>query len=133
MLVIDGGLSEELKEPAFQELGRAIKDALGRCHSAGYRTRRSWGCDNTPPHQADRIRRWTADGTLDPSTMRISLTGAWYNEGGGGCVGDVQSVLEAAGFEVDVRDSVVCELQEDLDHDHAERDEGDECGAGLAP
>jgi hypothetical protein len=133
MLVIDGGLSEELKEPDFQNLGQAIKEALGRCRSAGFRTRRSWGCDNTPPHQADRIRSWTEDGTLDPAKMRVSLTGAWYNEDGGGCVGDVETALKAAGFEVDVRDSVVCELQEDLVHDDTELDAEDECGTGLAP
>lgn len=114
MLVIDGELSEELRDPAFQALGRTIRAALGRCRAAGYRTRRSWGCDNIPPHQADRIQAWLEDGTINPKTMRISLTGAWYNDDGGGCVGGVEQLLLNSGFEVDVRDSVVCELS--LDH-----------------
>ena len=116
MLVIDGELSEELKDRAFRDLGRAIEGTLGRCRAAGHRARRSWGCDNIPPHQADRIQAWLKDGTLNPQTMRISLTGAWYNEEGGGCVGGVEQDLLKAGFEVEVRDSVVCELRPELDN-----------------
>ncbi|WP_456717584.1 hypothetical protein [Bradyrhizobium sp. USDA 4350] len=132
MLVIDGELSEDLKDPAFRELGQAIKEALGRCRAAGFRARRSWGCDNIPPHQSDRVRAWIKDGTLDPETMRISLTGAWYNLDGGGCVGGVQALLEEAGFDVSVRDSVVCELEE-LDVDDTELEAEDEPGSGPAP
>lgn len=112
MLVIDGELSAELTDPAFVSLGKAISNALARCRDAGFRVRRSWGCDNVPPHQAERIRAWIADGTIDARTMDISLTGAWYNNDGGGCVGGVQENLTSAGFTVSVRDSVVCELED---------------------
>jgi hypothetical protein len=116
MLVIDGELSDELRGPAFRHLGHAITNALGRSRAAGFRTRRSWGCDNVPPHQTDRVRAWIEDGTLDPKTMQISLTGAWYTEDGGGCVGDVQKALVNAGFDVSIRGSVVRELDEELDY-----------------
>lgn len=115
LLVIDGELSDELKSPAFRHLGQAITSALGRSRAAGFRTRRSWGCDNVPPHQADRVRAWIEDGTLDPRSMQISLTGAWYSEDGGGCVGDVQKALVSAGFDVTIRSSVVRELDEETD------------------
>lgn len=115
MLVIDGDLSDELKQDPYGRLGQAIKDALGRCRAAGFRARRSWGCDNIPPYPPERIRAWLNDGTIDANTMRISLTGAWYNENGTGCVGGVEQDLLNAGFEVGVRGSVVCELSPELD------------------
>lgn len=115
MFVIDGQLSDELKDLAFRHLGKAITSALVRSRNAGFRARRIMGCDSIPPHQCERVRAWIEDGTLDPKTMQISLTGAWYNEDGGGCVGDVQKILVKAGFEVTVRSSVVRELDEDPD------------------
>lgn len=121
ILVIDGELSEELKQPTFIPLGHAIKQTLARCRQAGFRADRAWGCDNIPPHQSDRISAWIADGVLQPTTMRVCLTGAWYNGEGDGCVGGVEQQLRKAGFKVSVRDSVVCELDppdDDCDDGH---------------
>lgn len=117
LFIIDGELSEELEDEGYDGLGTALKEAEKRCAAAGFRVRREWGCDNIPPHQDERIQCWIDEGALDPITMKMTLTGAWYNTNEEtGCVTGVAKQLAKAGFDVDIRDSVVCE-DEDCDFD----------------
>lgn len=113
VVVIDGGLSNELKD--YPALDNALDQALARAKATGLMSLRMVGDD---PEQNDRIRE-VIEGMV-PAQKRdavFSVTGAWYDSAdGGGCVGGVHTVLLAMGCNSSVSESAVqYDFKEELD------------------
>lgn len=117
IVVIDGSLSDEL--PEYPGLHSAIELALKRAKDAGLLAERHHGCDDVPPHHPETAARLIAEGKLDAKKHEINITGAWYDpDDREGCVNEVASVFEGAGFSVAVLDSVAAiEVGSDDDPD----------------
>jgi hypothetical protein len=103
ILVIDGGFSDEL--PEYPTLNAAIEGALERSLKAGLVSQRVMGDD---PEQSDRAREFIGLLGADAQAYTFCITGTWYMpDDGGGCVGSVLEVFQAAGLTAEVSDHAV--------------------------
>lgn len=118
VLVIDGCLSDELREPAYEHLGRAIKNALRRAKYAKLPAKREWGCDDCGPGSSGATEALIKQ-RLIATGDHVVLTGAWATRGETwGCVNGAANVLDAAGISNEFHDSAFYELEdEDEDED----------------
>ena len=101
LLVIEGSLE------LYTTVAVAIDAALDRARSARLLADRLWGCDDVPPHQDEAARSAARLHRLSPRRWRISVTGAWTDRDGGGCVGDVATTFRSLGFSVEIRPSAL--------------------------
>lgn len=106
--VIDGELSDELSgsKRAWSEWGRAIEEALERAAGSGHLAVRVMGDDSHEYDQHAATRDLVKTHQLDPAHTTITLTGAWVDDSGDGCVHGVREVLEKLGFEPVVSDAM---------------------------
>ena len=134
VVVIDGEISDELTEgygrSSWRELGVAIEEALARAAQSNQLSVRIRGDDSEEFDQDDAARKVVAEHGLAPASVDITLTGAWVEDDGSGCVNSVRAVLAGLGFTPDVSDAM------DLDYNNGEEDEEemeDEAPALVAP
>lgn len=120
--IIDGALSDELRWPQYEDLGRSIANALRRAKRKGELSTRVWGCDMDIGSGA-ATRRLIASGQLG-SDDEVILTGAWASESDSGCVNAAARALEGAGIKHDTDDSAF--FEEDADDDEDDEDGSEE-------
>jgi hypothetical protein len=110
VVVIDGFLSDELRQPRYGALGAAIAGLLDRSFAAGLPAMRTRGCDSESDDQIAATRKAVADLGLDPARHAVEVTGAWHDPSGrSGCVTSVAQELSRLGFDVLVREDAVVE------------------------
>ena len=100
VVVIDSDLSDELCETwrrSHRELGEAIEQAVDRAKSQGKLALRVVGNDGGEYTQMDAIRDIVHTHQWDPTHIAVTLTGAWVDNDGDGCVHSVREVLEKLG------------------------------------
>lgn len=137
--VIDGDLSDELDEnagrSAWRALGEALEQALVRASEAGHLSVRIRGDDAEAFSQEDAARHLVHTHGLAPTTA-ITLTGAWVDMAGGGCVNSVREVLVELGFAPTVSDAMdldyVSDDADDLDDEEEEAEEAPVVDASSA-
>lgn len=119
--VIDGELSDELSggERSWSEWGRAINEALERARQQKLLAVRMMGDDSHEYNQQAATKDLVRQHRLDPQSTAITLTGAWVDDSGGGCVHAVREVLDELGFNPVVSDAMNLdfELEDGLDVD----------------
>lgn len=120
--VIDGDLSEELSggRSSWSEWGRSIDQALARAKQEGLLAVRVMGDDDGDYRQQDAARDLVANYNLLPTDTRITLTGAWIDDSGDGCVHSVRETLEELGFTVRIEDAMNLDFEIELDNDDGE-------------
>lgn len=124
VLVIDGCLSDELKWPSYEPLGRAIKNALRRAKSAQLPSKREWGCDDCGPGSSGAMEALLKAGLVTPDD-HVVLTGAWATRGKEwGCVNGAANVLDAHSISNEFHDSAFYEIEDDEDEEEDEELEG---------
>jgi len=72
VLVIDGNLSDELAQTAYESLGRAIKNALRRAKYAKLPAKREWGCDDCGPGSSGATVALIKNGVMHLATTLSS-------------------------------------------------------------
>lgn len=129
--VIDGELSDELEggRHAWQELGRAITGALGRAQQSGLISERIFGDDDGDYRQMDAARDLVRKHGLTPDTAAITLTGAWIDDDGDGCVHSVREALEELGFRPVVEDAMNLDFELDTEDDDMDEDDTEDMDA----
>jgi hypothetical protein len=119
VLVIHGELSDEF--PSYPIFDRFLKEMIARSRAAGHRCEEVQGDDMSNHNQEKAITKWVKDQGLTPETACFEVTGAWYNEDGGGCVGSVLKRLRKLGYTAEVdSNSALCEIDSDMDDDDEE-------------
>lgn len=104
IVVIDGALSEELGpnswRRSWREWGESLERALARARERGLLAQRVLGDDGGESEldQMQATAALVAEHGLTPAQTAITLTGAWIDNDGGGCVHSVREVLETLGF-----------------------------------
>lgn len=100
VVVIDGELSEELEgyRSTWSEWGNSIQQALERAKKKGLLALRVRGDDAEDYNQQAAIADVVKNHGMTPANTTFTLTGAWVDEDGGGCVHSVREVLERLGF-----------------------------------
>ena len=122
IVIIDGELSDELApnsgRDAWDQWGRALDDAIERAQNNGHLSLRVMGDDGgmSELNQMEAARKVVRDYDLNPENTAITLTGAWIDDEGGGCVHSVREELAALGFEARIEDAM------DLDFETAEEE-----------
>jgi hypothetical protein len=109
-VIIDGALSEELRQPKYADLARAIDACLDAARADGLPAIRvmgdAWSRRNQRRAVMDLIRYCH----LHPAAHSFCITGCWYDPSGStGCVNDVRDALAELGYEVEVLPGAVCE------------------------
>lgn len=130
VLVIDGSLSEELTEGfrrGWTDLGRAIDEALARAAAKGAVSQRRRGDDSEAFNQDSAAKAFVQDLELSPDSTSFTLTGAWVDAEGGGCVNSVRETLEGLGFQARVESAM------DLDFSPEEFDDEEEPADAPSP
>lgn len=125
VVVIDGELSDELSgwRSAWKDWGDAVDQAVSRAKEQGLLGLRVMGDDSAAYNQQDAIRDVVKEHGLTPENATFTLTGAWVEDNGDGCVHSVREVLEELGF------SPVLESPMELDCSlDSEDDLEDDCG-----
>lgn len=125
--VIDGELSDELEgfRRSWQDLGGAITDALDRAQQSGLISERVFGDDDGDYRQMDAARDLVQKHGLTPDKVAITLTGAWIDDDGDGCVHSVREALEALGFQPVVEDAMSLDFELDTEDDDMDEDDLD--------
>jgi hypothetical protein len=124
--VIDGELSDELtgSKRAWSQWGRAIEEALERARLAGQIAERIMGDDNGGDYrQQDAARDLVAKHHLSPRNTSITLTGAWIDDSGDGCVHSVRETLEEFGFKPTIEDAMNLDFEIDCEDDSEDEDD----------
>lgn len=127
--VIDGELSDELNnnwKRGWTDLGEAIEGALARASEAGLLSARIMGDDNSEYNQQMAVADLVRDQGLTPDATQITLTGAWIDDEGDGCVHSVRETLEELGFSPRIEDAMNLDFSLDGDDDDFGEDENEE-------
>ena len=136
IVIIDGELSDELApnsgRDAWDQWGRALDNAIERARQNGHLSLRVMGDDGgmSELNQMEATRKVVEDYALTPENTAITLTGAWIDDEGGGCVHSVREELAKLGFQARIEDAMDLdfetaeeELDEEEDHDYEVRSE----------
>ena len=125
--VIDGELSEELERHAGRSSwfnwGRAIDEALARATTRGFISTRIMGDDGSAYDQQSAASDLVSQLGLSPSTIEITLTGAWIEDDGSGCVYSVRDTLVELGFSPKVEGAM--DMDFEMNEDELEDEEED--------
>jgi hypothetical protein len=133
IVVIDGDLSEELTpnygRHAWEQWGLAINAALEKAQENGHMSLRVMGDDGgmSELNQMEAVSKLVKDYGLTKKNTAITLTGAWVDDEGGGCVHSVREELEQFGFKPRIEDAM------DLDFETAEDELDEEDEPETAP
>ena len=133
IVIIDGELSDELapnySRDAWDQWGRALDNAIERARINGHLSLRVMGDDGgmSELNQMEAARKVVGDYDITPENTAITLTGAWIDDEGGGCVHSVREELAALGFQARIEDAM------DLDFETAEEELDEEDDLGDEP
>lgn len=112
VLVIDGALSDELPgRPMFND---SLLNALERAKRRGLTSERVVGCGEDDNAQVARIREFVERNVAALKDALFVVTGAWYDDEDGHCIGSVRDELLRLGMRVKVSD---CAMRIDPDAD----------------
>lgn len=128
VVVIDGDLSDELSgwRGAWQEWGDTVAKAVERAKEQGLLALRVMGNDASEYNQEDAIRDVVKDHGLTPANAMFTLTGAWVEDNGDGCVHSVREVLEELGFSPTLESPMDLDFSLDNEDDNDNEYESDE-------
>ena len=138
VVVIDGDLSDELDgwRGSWKEWGQTVAKAVERAKDNGLLSLRVMGNDASEYNQQDAIRDVVKDHGLTPANTVITLTGAWVEDSGDGCVHSVREVLEELGFSPTLESPMdldfSLETEDDFDEDEDEEMEEEPAPAPVA-
>lgn len=123
IMVMEGGAADELSgfRRAWKQLGEAINQALEVANAQGYIARRITAEDGSDYPQQVAIHDLVKEFGLSPGNAEFTLTGAWIDNDGGGCVNSVKDELEPLGYTVEVQDAI--NLDFEFDHEDKEDEE----------
>lgn len=119
VMVMEGGMADELSgfRGSWQRLGEAIDQALEGAKARGHIASRITAADGSDYPQQVAIHDLVKNFELTPENAEFTLTGAWIEDDGGGCVNSVKDELEPLGFKVSVEDAINLDFGFDTDDD----------------
>lgn len=126
IFIIDGTMSDEIHWSQYEELGRAIRNAIRRARYHRHAAKREWGCDDNGPGSSGAMEALLARGEIALGD-RVYLTGAWTtNHKDWGCINGAAKVLDDAGIRNEIDDSAFFELDDEAEVESEADDELDD-------